>query len=79
MVGITNTIDRDVPASDLSEAGAPDEIKVTPFMIRAGLNYLEETGINSLTSKTTYPAFVEDFIRAIFRPQPSRPSREDVC
>jgi hypothetical protein len=35
MVDTTSTSDRNSPASDLSEAGAP-EIEVTPAMIEAG-------------------------------------------
>jgi len=46
------------------EAGAP-EIEITPEMIEAGQKYLEETGVNSLTSMTTYPDFVAGFIRAV--------------
>lgn len=35
-----------------------DEIEVTPKMIEAGLGYLEDAGLNSFTSRTTYPDFV---------------------
>ena len=56
-------------------AGAP-ETEITPEMVEAGLAYLEERGVNSLTSMTAYPEFVVGFIQAINRARelPSIPS-----
>ena len=40
MVDTTNTTDRETAVSDLSEAGAPNGIEVTPAMIEAGASVL---------------------------------------
>ena len=66
MADTTKTKSRGISHEPLNAAGAP-EIEITPAMIEAGLGYLEDRGINSLTSMTTYPEFVMGFIRAINR------------
>ena len=38
------------------------DIEVTPDMIERGLVILERRGLNSLTTMTTYPEFVHDFL-----------------
>lgn len=50
----------------MTEPIAPeDEIEMTPEMIAAGLRYLEDTGVASLTSRVTYADFVVEFYKAI--------------
>lgn len=62
---------------DTEQDNAAQPHKITQQMIQAGLDYFEDTGINSLTSRTACPDFVVGFIEAVesARLSPSRPLR----
>jgi hypothetical protein len=52
--------------TEKEEAGAPaNEIEITPRMVEAGLKYLEDRGLNDLTTRTSYPDFVIGFYKAV--------------
>jgi hypothetical protein len=53
-----------MPTDKPIDAGAP-EIEITPDMIRAGLEYLDETALRSLTTQVAYPEFVIEFYRLV--------------
>jgi hypothetical protein len=55
-----------VAPSEDRAAGAPeDEIEVTPEMIEAGLEYMESTALNTLSTRVMTPEFVIEFYRAM--------------
>jgi len=41
----------------------PTEIKITPEMVRRGMEFFDRSPINSLTTIATYPDFVESLLR----------------
>jgi hypothetical protein len=48
------------------DAGAPaEEIEVTPEMIEAGLEFMESTALNTVSTRVMTPEFVIDFYTAM--------------
>jgi hypothetical protein len=43
------------------------EIEITPEMIEAGLQFLRDEAMPSLTARAASPAFVEGFIRSVYK------------